>query len=484
MTGTTGSMFSIACGGTSGIPVASVVAGTTYYIRVYTTGATPSSPANAGFNICVTAAAPSNDDCNGAITLNVSANCSKVFGTVSLATLSTGFGTTGTCTGSGSAAYDVWYKFIATTTNPTITLADFGGAFTGTRRAELYTGTCGSLNPLNQCSSTVAPIAINATGLTVGNTYYVRVYSTSAPTTGDGKFSICITSGATSNVRVGNSYVNVTKNTTGGVVEPGDILEIRMTIWVGYSPSTTLYKARYVDNVPSHTTMQTGNEIQIITNEGLRYRGYTATDGSNDDAATYKSSPGPGEYNVRLNLGTSGTLPTTPADNTATDLTGANNLVSVNSNSPVTPVPKAGGGLLFATSYRVQVTGNVGDTIILNGGKFLYRTAAGSTGDSVLTGIPYKILITDPLSLCENSVGLNNALEYGGTFGAGNTLNRGFDLATPIAGYSYVSQSNAQAVGDGQYAIVNNTSPLGGINQNAGRVNSCPSGVAPDLLCA
>ncbi|MBS1574179.1 MAG: T9SS type A sorting domain-containing protein [Bacteroidetes bacterium] len=471
MTTISGTTYSIACGGPTGIPTVNVVAGNTYYVRVYKTGSAPSPGVNSAFNICITVPYITNDECSGAISLNVSANCSKVFGTVSTSTLSTGFGTTGTCTGSGSAAYDVWYKFVATTTNPTISLGDFGSSFTGTRRAELYSGLCGALVPLNQCG---AP-SITASGLIVGNTYYVRVYSTSALTIGNGKFSICITSGATSNVRSGNSYVNITKNTTGGVVEPGDILEIRMTIWIGFG--ATLYNARYVDDIPSKTTM-TGNEIQIITNEGLRYRGYTATDGVYDDAATYKSSLGAGEYNIRTNLGTTGTLPSSPVDNTATNLTGASTLVSTG-----TAVPRAGGGLMFAVAYRVQVSGNVGDTIKLNGGMFLYRTAAASIADSIITGTPYKILISKPLTLCSNSVGVNNASEFGGTFGSGSTLNRSTDLTNPIAGYTFVAASSAQAVGDGQYALVNNTSPRGGINQSANKKNVCPANVAPDLLC-
>ena len=481
LSGSSGSMFSMACGGTSGIPVANVVAGTTYYVRVYTTGAAPTTYANGGFNICISVAPVANDDCSGAVNLNVSANCSKVFGTVSLATASSGVPT-----GCGvSTSFDVWYKFTATTTNPTITLGDFGSGFTSSsgvpRRVEIYTGNCGSLTSFHCASSNSSTFTISAaaTGLpatTIGTTYYIRIFKESGTATGNGKFSICATSGATSNVRVGNSYVNITKNTTGGVVEPGDILEIRFTIWISKSAGITLYNARFVDNLPTKTSMQTGNEIQVITNEGLRYRGYTATDGANDDAGTYKSVRGAGEYNIRLNLGTTGTLPTAPSDNTETSLGGANNLLSTSN-------PQAGSGLMFATSYRVQVTGSVGDTIQLNGGKFLYRTATTSTSDSMFTGTSYMISISTPLTLCSNSVGINNASEYGGTFGSGGTLNRGADLSFPIAGYTFVNASSAQAINDGQYAIVNNTSPRGGINQSANKKNSCPSGVAPDLLC-
>ncbi|MEJ0103284.1 MAG: T9SS type A sorting domain-containing protein [Bacteroidota bacterium] len=460
LTGTTGNMYSIACGGTTGIPTASIVTGTTYYIRVYTNGAAPASSVNAGFNICVTVPSIPNDECSGAINLPVNAGCSKVFGTISMSTLSAGFGTAGTCGSAGSAAYDVWYKFTATNATPTITLGDFGTVFSGTRRMELYQGVCGSLSPMNQCVNTTGTsLALSATGLTVGDTYYIRIYNTAAASIGNGKFSICITDGSASSVRIGNSYVNVSKNTAGGVVEPGDILEIRMTVWVG---AGTLYKTRYLDSIPTHTGMLTTDPIRIITNEGLTYKSYSSTDGLNDDAATYKSSA-PGEYNIRLNLGLSTTpanLPGAPADNSATDETGAGNL-------PSSANPRGGSGLMFATSFRIQVTGNVGDTIALNGGQFIYRETSATGTLRTLTGTPYKILITEPLSLCANSVGVNNALEYGGTFGSGNTLSRSSDLSNPIAGYTFVTAGSAQAINDGQYAVVNNTSPRGSTNESA-----------------
>ncbi|HVZ57024.1 MAG TPA: T9SS type A sorting domain-containing protein, partial [Chitinophagaceae bacterium] len=392
---------------------------------------------------------------------------STVSGTVNSATASAGIPTS--CT--GPAAYDVWYKFTAINANETITTSGFGTGFGGTQRMELYSGTCGSLTSL-ACGTT----SIAATTLTPGSTYYVRVYTTTGPApTAFGDFKICV---STTNAppRIGNSYVNLSKNKTGGVVQKGDTLEIRMTLSL---TSGTLYSTRYLDNVPTNTKMLAGSadSIRIITNEGLTYHNYTATDNTNDDPGTYKSAPGAGEYNVRLNLGQgSGNWPTAPANNTTTDITGAGNL-------PSTANPRGGGGMLFATSFRVVVTGNVGDTITLNGGQFIYRTSLGGT-DLTLSGTPYKILITDPLTLCSNSVGVNNAVEYGGTFGSGTTLNRTTDLATPISGYTFVAASSTQAIGDGQYAIVNNTSPISGTNKNANRQPTCPTTVSPDLLCS
>ncbi|MBS1655552.1 MAG: hypothetical protein JSU05_11945, partial [Bacteroidetes bacterium] len=476
MSGSCTTMYSLGCGSTS-INASGLIAGSSYYVRVYNTGSAPASSANAGFDICVTYTAPPpppNDECSGAINLPVNGtSCnSSAMGTVNSATPSASIPTG--C-GGPATTFDVWYKFTAVNTgiSTTITTSTFGTGFNSNQKMELYSGTCGSLTSM-ACGTT----SINTSALTQGTEYYIRVYSTTgtAPTTG-GDFKICITN-TSPPPRIGNSYVNITKNTVGGVVQNGDILEIRMTVLV---PANTIYKTRYLDNVPTNTAMlaTSADSIRIITNEGLTYKRYTATNNTNDDAGTYVASPPAGEYNIRLNLGL-GTVaadqPSAPLNNSITDIIGVGNL-------PSTTKPKGGGGLMFATSFRVQVTGNVGDTIKLNGGQFVYRTASSGGSDIVLSGTPYKILITDPLTLCSNAIGINNASEYGGTFGSGTTLNRTTDLANSIAGYSFVAASSSQAIGDGQYAIINNTSPVAGTNTNASRKPTCPTPGAPDVLC-
>jgi hypothetical protein len=302
--------------------------------------------------------------------------------------------------------------------------------------------------------------------------YYVRVFSTAAAAqNGNATFNICATT-TNAPVRFGNSYVNISKKTTGGVVQPGDTLEIRFTV---NHTSGTMTNLRYVDDVPTNTAMLTGatDRIRIITNEGLAYKEYTLAGG--DDAATYTASPGAGEYNIRMNVGfASGAAPGVPADNT-------NSATSANGQMASTDKPKGGGGLLFAIAYRVVVTGAVGDTITLFPGQFLYHDA--SAGDVTLTATPFKILISNPMSLCTNNIGLNNAVENGGTFGSGTSLTRSTDLSTPIAGYTFIpdvsaypsSSGSISTVGDGRYSIVKNNSPKSSTYANAGRANNCPS---------
>ena len=135
-------------------------------------------------------AAPTNDNCTNAINLTPGASgvpCSSTAGTVAAATAST---PTTTCT--GTANDDVWYKFTATSTSHTISVtgsASFDAVF------EFFSGTCGSLTSIACKDGTFdgGTETATQTGLTIGNTYYVRVYDyyTGIPTTPT--FTICIT---------------------------------------------------------------------------------------------------------------------------------------------------------------------------------------------------------------------------------------------------------------------------------------------------
>jgi len=451
--------------GTTSIAADFLTPGTTYFIRVYSSsGSAPTSATNAGFDICIVdpvATAPFNDDCANAIYVPIWNTCNNVSGNMAGATLSSGVVLAAPC--AGTVAYDVWYKFTAVTNNTaTITLSSIGANFTSSG-LQIFSGTCGSLTSIACSNST----SVTTPALTTGNIYYIRVFSTAGPApNGNARFNICATT-INAPVRFGNSYVNISKKTTGGVIQPGDTLEIRFTI---NHTSGTMTALRYVDNVPSHTSMLTtsNDSIRIITNEGLTYKRYTvAADG---DAATYKASPGVGEYNIRLNVGfASGAAPGAPTVMT-------NAATSANGQMTSSDAPKGGGGLLFAISYRVIVTGVVGDTVTLFPGQFIYNNGSG---DVTLTANPFNILISNPLNLCANSIGLNNAVENGGTFGSGTTLNRGTDLTTPIAGYTFVPDVNAyNVVGDGRYAIIKNNSPRSSPVSGARRQPNCNVGPA------
>lgn len=450
-----GTFNSFFCGTTS-VATNHLTPGTTYLIRVYSTGAAPVSLAAGAFNICVTdpvSPAPANDNCANAANLSVAQGCSSINGDMAGATASApALG--GSCT--GPLGYDVWYRFTAPNNTATVTLGSLGTNFTNPG-IEVLSGTCGSLTSI--ACGTGTSLTMSGT-LTAGTTYYIRVYSrTASAPNGNARFSICVTSSLLPVMRFGNSYVNISKRNSGGVIEPGDTLEIRMMM--NLSAAATFTNARFVDNIPSNTTMLTGptDRIRIITNEGLAFREYTLA--GSDDAATYLPSPPPGEFNIRVNLGLGTSTPGIPTDNTSTEAASAIGTI-INTNRP-----RGGGGVLFAVAYRVVVTGSVGSIITINPAQVLYRNGGG---DITLTASSYQILISNPLELCSNSTGLNNAVESGGTFGSGTTPNRPNDLTTPIPGYNFVNNVNAfNNLGDGRYAIVKNISPRSGTNRNAQR---------------
>lgn len=463
LTGCSGSVNSLFCGTTS-MATDYLSIGATYYVRVYSlTGTAPADGADLTFDICVTdpvTPPPFNDECTNATTLPVSIVCDNVGGTVASATPSTG-APTPTC---GTPTYDVWYRFTAVSTLTNITLSGGANNFTN-RFVQLLSGDCGTLTEMG-CGASITGAATSP-----GTTYYVRVFSTTAGAApnGNANFNICAR-GTTAPPRIGNSYVNITKKTTGGVVQPGDTLEIRMTI-NHKSTAGTLYNPRFLDNIPTGTNMATGllDSIYLITNEGLKYKAYSLS--ATDDAAAYVASPSAGNYNVRMNvllnnagIGASG-IPT--ADN-STEATSADNAIITD-----TARPRGGGGVLFATAYRVIVTAPVGGLVQINAPVFIYRSSTGGT-DITLTGTPFQILVKDPETLCANSTGLNNAMENGGTFGSGSTLTRATDLTTPIPGYRFIPNfSPSVAIGDGTYTIVKNMSPRNGTNRTARRIPNC-----------
>jgi glucose/arabinose dehydrogenase len=127
---------------------------------------------------------PANDLCANAVSLSSQTSCSTTAGSLTYASYTTGGG----LPGCGPVTHDVWYSFVAQTTNPTITV---GGALANPR-FQIFSGSCGSLTSV-MCSGSGSQAAA---GLTIGSTYYLRAYSN---TNASGAFTICITDPAPSN---------------------------------------------------------------------------------------------------------------------------------------------------------------------------------------------------------------------------------------------------------------------------------------------
>ncbi|MCF6128700.1 T9SS type A sorting domain-containing protein [Flavobacterium sp. AS60] len=164
----------------------STVAGTDYYILVYSYTFTPgTNPINFELSVsCVAACTPAttNDECSTATQVTIGTPITGANNSCSSASLGTAYPSCGNMFGT---YYDTWYWFDSgSVTDVTITLANQ----TGAAGFALYSGTCGALTQVNgSCTTTGA--ATSLTGLSIG-TYYLRVFSTSPASRGSYDLSI------------------------------------------------------------------------------------------------------------------------------------------------------------------------------------------------------------------------------------------------------------------------------------------------------
>lgn len=279
-------------------------------------------------------------------------------------------------------------------------------------------------------------------------------------------------------VRFGNSYLNITKQTAGGTVEPGDILEIRTNYYIngGFQnispgPTPTIYYVRYLNNLPSNTEYAPTNQFMgLITNEGLTVTQFTP--GTGDDAGAFVLNPAAGSYQIRMNIG-----------NSISSVTTTTNAITGGGRIPYTTfLPLLNNRTLITTAFRVRVTGNEGDIITLGAGQLRYKTTnstSTSFQDSVINATRYQILISRNSPICADAIGTNFVEEQGGTFGIGTTQNR-TGTPPPVPGYGLRVLSPSVSIDDGWYGIVNNLSPRRSTFVNARYQPNCGSLAATD----
>lgn len=173
----------IVCSDPNNSTVTGLTVGNTYYVRVYSYSS--SSGATTTFNVCIGTPPPPppNDNCPQAISAAVNSNstCTSVTSGYTVGATQSQPGCVGT------AHDDVWFSFVALSSNHDISILNATG--TTDLVHQVFSGTCGSLTSL-VCSD---PNNSSLTGLTVGATYYVRVYTYSS-TGSNTSFDLCITS--------------------------------------------------------------------------------------------------------------------------------------------------------------------------------------------------------------------------------------------------------------------------------------------------
>ena len=153
-------------------------------------------------------AQPTNDNCGMATSLTQNATCNNISATTLNATDS-GV-STALCT--GTADDDVWFQFTATTANPII---EVNGSAGFDAVVEVFSGTCAALSSVacedNQLAGGTEIVSL--TGLTIGNTYFIRVFDWwNIPPTSF-TFDICVHDAGTGTCTLGSNNECITPET-------------------------------------------------------------------------------------------------------------------------------------------------------------------------------------------------------------------------------------------------------------------------------
>ncbi|HEX4877267.1 MAG TPA: PQQ-dependent sugar dehydrogenase [Chitinophagaceae bacterium] len=143
-------------------------------------------------------AQPVNDNCASALQIVTDSACVNGTSRLTAQTLTNATNQSYTISSSCShlaTARDVWYRFVARTKNPVITISNQGTGWGGIAnvRIQLLSGTCGTFTEV-ACGSgpSLSPSLSNP--LIEGNTYFIRIHSNSTAVIGANyTFDICVT---------------------------------------------------------------------------------------------------------------------------------------------------------------------------------------------------------------------------------------------------------------------------------------------------
>ncbi|MEQ1732430.1 MAG: T9SS type A sorting domain-containing protein [Bacteroidia bacterium] len=201
---------------------------------------------------------PTNDDCVGATVLPVGGLgiCNITNDNVACASNS------GIVAPTGTADDDVWYSFVATNTSQIINTTSAINPV-----IEVFSGACGSLTSIANANAT----SLNVGGLTIGTTYYVRIYSFAAVKPALGTFTICITSPGVcpTNLGLGDTTIASLPFTVSAQSTCGKADNIKSTNVANVCGSATYYSGE--DVVYNFTPTLTGSiNINLTTTIGTR----------------------------------------------------------------------------------------------------------------------------------------------------------------------------------------------------------------------
>ena len=241
---------------------------------------------------------------------------------------------------------------------------------------------------------------------------------------------LLISVGAFSQIQINGSYFNVSRP-SGGPVVTGDILELRAVI--GVPSGTTITNLYYTDVVPTGTSFISGT-LSVVTNEDVVVPAIANT-GTYSDAADADRGQISGS-NITIYMGDGAT-----SSEGGTVTGGTTKPMFYNSAS------------ILMVAYQVTVTAATNASII-TAGTFHYTSGGTAkttnvTANTMTVSKPYDCGATSASNLLTD--------ETNGTFGSGTTQNRSTSSSN-VTGFTKTNLTSGAPV-DGQYSIVDNTSP-------------------------
>ena len=246
----------------------------------------------------------------------------------------------------------------------------------------------------------------------------------------------------TNRVDVGKSFANLSKLSTGGTFNPGDTIEIRVTIAVIKQVTyTAIDSVQVFDVVPAKTTYIPGS-LRVATNQGLTYKGPFTEALDTDQASNIGGI-------ITINLGNK-----------------ANGTKGGRIRSDTSKPSFYNSHCIMMACYRVRINAAAiyGDTIFI-GGSIRYKVVTPANGWTNTVFPVYKILLFKNNGYCSNGTGVSAASDSAGTFASGNIQNR-FPALAFATTYSKQNISTSQP-NDYYYSIVNNSSADAWTNTNS-----------------
>ncbi len=344
--------------------------------------------------------APVNDNCPGTA---ITSNGTCLTGTVACATGSYGANQCAGCTCTSPDDRDVYYSFVAQATSHTVTLSNYASDFDAVmelRTACAYNTALGCYDP----AGTPAMVSNTWNNLTIGNTYYIRIfeYNYSGSTPSSPTFDICVThtgctpptAGITPSALTICSGSSTALTATGGGTYAWNTGAGTATVNVSPAGNTT-----YTVTVTSGGCTATASSTVTVNQSPAAGISPASVSICNDSSATLTATGG-GSYSWSTGA-SSAAINVSPAANTTYTVTVTANTCSATASRTVNVVaiPTAA-----VSPSSVSVCSGTGTTLTATGGNnFIWSTGALTSSVTVSPGANTTYTVTVSNTGCNSS---------------------------------------------------------------------------------